>query len=76
MAGPVLQTLLEERFQLKVHRETKELPVFVLTVVKSGLKMPRTKEGNCQPTQSMRLAKDAKLEPDDNRHEWQRNDGK
>ena len=49
MAGPMLQTLLEERFALKVHRETKELPVFVLTVAKSGLKMQRTKDGSCQP---------------------------
>jgi uncharacterized protein (TIGR03435 family) len=43
----MLQTLLEERFQLKVHRETKELPVFVLTVARSGLKMQPTKEGSC-----------------------------
>ncbi len=49
MAGPMLQTLLEERFALKIHRETKELPVFILTVAKSGLKMQRTKEGSCVP---------------------------
>jgi uncharacterized protein (TIGR03435 family) len=49
MAGPMLQSLLEERFALKAHRETKELPVFLLTVAKSGLKMQRTKEGSCQP---------------------------
>ena len=27
---PMLQTLLEDRFELKVHRETKEVPVYVL----------------------------------------------
>ena len=32
VTGPMLQHLLEDRFSLKVHREKKELPVFVLTV--------------------------------------------
>src|SRR5580658_4310611 len=36
----LLQTLLEDRFQLKVHRETKEGPVYVLTVAKGGSKLP------------------------------------
>jgi uncharacterized protein (TIGR03435 family) len=45
----MLQTLLEDRFQLKVHRETRELPVFVLTVAKGGLKMEPTVEGSCEP---------------------------
>jgi uncharacterized protein (TIGR03435 family) len=31
-----LQALLAERFQLKVHRETKELPVYELTVARGG----------------------------------------
>jgi len=34
-----MQTLLEDRFQLKFHRETKELPVYELTVVKGGAKL-------------------------------------
>jgi uncharacterized protein (TIGR03435 family) len=32
------QRLLEERFQLKVHRETKEMPVYALAVGKNGPK--------------------------------------
>jgi uncharacterized protein (TIGR03435 family) len=32
----MLQTLLAERFQLVLHRETKELPAYRLTVVKQG----------------------------------------
>jgi uncharacterized protein (TIGR03435 family) len=36
---PMLQALLVERFKLKVHHETKELPIYEMTVVKSGLKM-------------------------------------
>jgi len=39
-----LQSLLEDRCALKVHRETKELPVYALTVVKSGIKV---KTPNC-----------------------------
>src|ERR1051326_6815271 len=35
----MLQTLLTDRFQMKAHRETKELPVYVLGVAKSGLKI-------------------------------------
>lgn len=35
----MLQSLLEDRFKLKLHRETRELSVYVLTVDKSGLKM-------------------------------------
>jgi uncharacterized protein (TIGR03435 family) len=34
-----LQTLLEDRCALKVHRETRELPVYVLTIAKGGAKV-------------------------------------
>jgi uncharacterized protein (TIGR03435 family) len=34
----MVQTLLEDRFKLKVHREMQELPVAVLTVAKNGPK--------------------------------------
>lgn len=40
----MLQSLLEERFQLRLRRETKELPVYALTVAKGGLKLH---DGNC-----------------------------
>lgn len=35
----MLQTLLAERFNLQVHRETKELPVYALTSAKKGSKL-------------------------------------
>ena len=35
----MMQSLLEDRFKLKSHRETKELPVYELTVAKSGAKV-------------------------------------
>jgi uncharacterized protein (TIGR03435 family) len=37
---PMLQMLLEDRFKLKIHRETREMPVFVLTLAKGGIKVP------------------------------------
>jgi uncharacterized protein (TIGR03435 family) len=35
-----LARLLEERFKLKIRRETRELPAYLLTVDKNGSKMP------------------------------------
>jgi len=35
----MVQALLAERFKLKVHHETRELPVYAMTVAKGGLKM-------------------------------------
>jgi uncharacterized protein (TIGR03435 family) len=43
----MVQTLLEERFKLKVHRETVELPVAVLIVAKNGMKnLQPSKDGD------------------------------
>jgi len=41
----MLQVLLEDRFRLKVHWETKDLPVYALTVGKNGPKLKRTPPG-------------------------------
>jgi uncharacterized protein (TIGR03435 family) len=49
MNGPMLQVLLEDRFQLRVHRETREAPVYALTVAKNGPKLERFQEGSCTP---------------------------
>jgi uncharacterized protein (TIGR03435 family) len=47
MRGPMMQALLEERFKLKIHRESKEIPVYELTVVSGGAKLQPSKEGSC-----------------------------
>jgi len=49
MAGPMLQRLLEDRCKLKLHRESREAPVYSLSVAKGGLKIQTTKEGSCTP---------------------------
>ncbi len=49
MNGPMLQALLEDRFKLKVHRETREVPVYALTVAKGGPKLEHREEGRCAP---------------------------
>src|SRR5262249_24894260 len=38
----MLQKLLEDRFQIKIHREKKDLPVYALEVAKGGLKMQKS----------------------------------
>ncbi len=45
VSGPMMQSLLEDRFRLKIRRETREVPVYALVVAKSGLKLPAAKVG-------------------------------
>jgi uncharacterized protein (TIGR03435 family) len=45
----MLQPVLVERFQLKVHRETRDLPVYELFVAKSGPKFHEAKAGDTYP---------------------------
>jgi uncharacterized protein (TIGR03435 family) len=44
----MMQTMLADRFALKVHRETKELPVYALVEAKGGSKLQPTKSANLQ----------------------------
>jgi uncharacterized protein (TIGR03435 family) len=44
---PMLRALLEDRFQLKLHTETKELPIYALVAGKGAVKLSRTSEGSC-----------------------------
>lgn len=48
---PMLQALLAERFKLVVRRESKEMPVYAVTVAKGGLKMEKSsvEEKDCGP---------------------------
>jgi bla regulator protein BlaR1 len=47
MFGPMTQALLEDRFKLKLHRETTEVPVYALTVAKGDSKLREHQEQRC-----------------------------
>jgi uncharacterized protein (TIGR03435 family) len=46
VARVMLRALLTDRFQLKIHRETREMPVYVMTLGKNGAKMKPRTEGD------------------------------
>lgn len=58
----MLGALLEDRFRLRYHHETKEGPVYVLTVAKSGNKM---QEATCTPFDPNNLPKQSALSDQD-----------
>jgi uncharacterized protein (TIGR03435 family) len=43
----MLQNLLADRFKLALHRETRNLPIYALTMTRGGLKPPPPKAGSC-----------------------------
>jgi uncharacterized protein (TIGR03435 family) len=49
MFGAMMRALLEDRFQLKLHSETREVSVYDLTVAKSGAKLQPAQAGTCRP---------------------------
>ncbi len=49
MAGPMLQRVLEDRFQLKLHHETREIPVYALTVGRNGPRLHAADGPPCAP---------------------------
>ena len=49
MEGPMLQAVLEDRFKLKLHHETREVPVYDLVIAKGGPKLTPFVEGSCVP---------------------------
>lgn len=51
-ARPMVQALLADRFKVKFHRESKELPVYVLVVAKNGPKLREAIAQNPGPTSS------------------------
>jgi bla regulator protein blaR1 len=49
MQGPMMQAVLEDRFQLRIHRETRPGPVYELALGKGSPKLKPLQEGNCTP---------------------------
>lgn len=63
MRGPMMQALLEDRFQVKVHRETREVSGYLMTVAKGGLKAKPTEEGSCNRVDPTDLTQSLKAMP-------------
>ncbi len=49
LEGSMLRALLEDRFHLRVRHDTKELPIYLLTVSKNGSKLLPPAEKECVP---------------------------
>lgn len=49
MQGPMMQGILEDRFKLKIHRETRQGPVYELTLGKGSPKVKPYRVGSCTP---------------------------
>ena len=47
--GPMLRSLLEDRFQLKVHKEPRETSVYELAISGAKLNLQSIKDGDCTP---------------------------
>jgi uncharacterized protein (TIGR03435 family) len=49
VAGWGLAALLEDRFKLKIRRESREVPAYAMTVARGGPKLTPFHEGSCIP---------------------------
>ncbi len=49
MMGAMLRVLLEDRFQLKIHQDVKEVQAYALTVAAGGLKLKPVDPASCTP---------------------------
>lgn len=58
MNGPMLQNVLENRFKLRVHRLTREVPVYALTVAEGGPNL-QPYQGSCVPRDFDKLPSEA-----------------
>jgi uncharacterized protein (TIGR03435 family) len=56
LRGPMLQRLLEERFKLEMHRETREVPIYEMIVAKGGANSEAASARFLRPIRPERVA--------------------
>jgi uncharacterized protein (TIGR03435 family) len=49
LMGLMLQSLLEDRFHLKLHRDTEQVDLLTMSVARRGLQLKPMREGDCEP---------------------------
>ena len=49
MLGSMMQAILEDRFKLRIHRETRQGPVYELALGKGSPKLKPFQDGSCTP---------------------------
>jgi uncharacterized protein (TIGR03435 family) len=49
MLGPMMQSIFEDRFKLRIHRETRQRPVYELALGKGSPKLKPLRDGTCTP---------------------------
>jgi uncharacterized protein (TIGR03435 family) len=61
----MVQSLLEDRFRMRAHRESKEMPVYELVAARNGLKLPAIHDGACvePPTDMPANSPGARMRP-------------
>jgi uncharacterized protein (TIGR03435 family) len=64
MMGPMLQSLLEDRFRLKIHLEPRETPVYFLTVATPSPKLRPMREDECFPIDLFQVVEGPRTGPD------------
>jgi uncharacterized protein (TIGR03435 family) len=57
MKGPMMRTVLEDRFKLKIRRETRQGPVYELKVAQGGPKLEPVEDGKCTPVEDFDFRK-------------------
>jgi len=56
MQGPMMQAILEDRFKLRIHRETRQGPVYEIILSKVSPKLKPFQAGHCIPVEAGRAA--------------------
>ncbi|HEY2905171.1 MAG TPA: TIGR03435 family protein, partial [Vicinamibacterales bacterium] len=59
LLGPMLRALLEDRFKLKIRRETQQVPIYEMAIAKGGLKLTPMPAGGCSEPGDQLLDRDA-----------------